>query len=43
MEKAFATVQKKYAGYFETIEYAVFCKNHETENYDTFAENSGDN
>lgn len=34
--KAFATVQKKYAGYFETIEYAVFCKNHETENYDTF-------
>ena len=34
--KAFATVQKKYAGYFETIEYAVFCKNHENENYDTF-------
>lgn len=34
--KAFAAVQKKYVGYFETIEYAVFCKNHETENYDTF-------
>lgn len=34
--KAFKTVQEKYAGYFETIEYAVFCKGYETENYKVF-------
>lgn len=34
--KAFKTVQKKYTGYFETIEYAVFCRGHETENYEAF-------
>ena len=34
--KAFETVQEKYAGYFETIEYAVYCRGYETENYDAF-------
>lgn len=36
--KAFRTVQEKYASYFETIEYAVFCGRRETQNYDTFCE-----
>lgn len=34
--KSFKDVQKKYASYFETIEYAVFCGGHETKNYDAF-------
>lgn len=34
--RAFRNVQEKYAGYFDTIEYAVFCKKNETENYDAF-------
>lgn len=34
--KAFYDVQKKYEGYFETIEYAIFCGGHETQNYDAF-------
>lgn len=34
--KAFRNVQERYAGYFEKIEYAVFCRGHETENYDAF-------
>lgn len=36
--KAFKAVQEKYASYFETIEYAVFCGGHETQNYDAFCE-----
>mgnify|MGYP000201654300 FL=1 len=36
--RAFKAVQEKYASYFETIEYAVFCGGHETKNYDTFCE-----
>ncbi len=34
--KAFKTVQTKYSGYFETIEYAVLSKDCETENYKAF-------
>ena len=34
--RAFRNVQEKYAGYFDSIEYAVFCKKNETENYDAF-------
>ena len=34
--KAFKAVQEKYASYFETIEYAVFCGRYETENYQVF-------
>jgi uncharacterized protein (TIGR02452 family) len=34
--KAFKNVQEKYATYIETIEYAVFCRGNETENYDAF-------
>jgi uncharacterized protein (TIGR02452 family) len=34
--KAFKAVQEKYATCFETIEYAVFCRGNETENYDAF-------
>ena len=34
--RAFKSVQEKYFRYFETIEYAVFCNGHETENYDAF-------
>lgn len=33
---AFKIVQDKYLGYFETIEYAVFCRGNETENFDEF-------
>ena len=36
--RAFKTIQEKYASYFETIEYAVFCGGHETQNYDAFCE-----
>lgn len=36
--RAFKAVQEKYASYFETIEYAVFCGGHETQNYDAFCE-----
>ena len=36
--RAFKAVQEKYASYFETIEYAVFCGGHETRNYDAFCE-----
>lgn len=36
--KAFRTVQKKYAAYFETIEYAIFCSGDETKNYTAFCE-----
>ena len=39
--RAFKTVQEKYGGYFETIEYAVFCRDHETENYDAFRRELG--
>ena len=34
--RAFRSVQEKYASYFETIEYAVFCGKNDTLNYDTF-------
>lgn len=36
--KAFKAAQEKYASYFETIEYAVFCCGQETRNYDAFCE-----
>ena len=36
--RAFKTIQEKYGSYFETIEYAVFCGGHETQNYDAFCE-----
>lgn len=36
--RAFQKVQEKYAFYFETIEYAVFCGRWETQNYDAFCE-----
>ena len=36
--KAFKAVQERYASYFETIEYAVFCSGHETANFDAFCE-----
>lgn len=39
--KAFYDVQKKYENYFETIEYAVFCGGHETQNYEGFCEAFG--
>ena len=35
---AFKKIQEKFASYFETIEYAVFCGGHETQNYDAFCE-----
>lgn len=34
--KAFFDVQKKYGRYFELIEYAIYCRDYETENYDAF-------
>ena len=34
--RAFQSVQEKYASYFETIEYAVFCGRNNTQNYDAF-------
>jgi uncharacterized protein (TIGR02452 family) len=37
--KAFKAVQKKYGIYFDVIEYAVFCSERETKNYDAFEEN----
>lgn len=36
--KAFKTIQDKYASYFDTIEYAVFCRGYETQNYDVFCD-----
>ena len=39
--RAFKTIQEKYASYFETIEYAVFCGGYETQNYDAFCEAFG--
>ena len=39
--RAFKVVQEKYASYFETIEYAIFCGSHETQNYDAFCEAFG--
>lgn len=38
VSKAFYDVQKKYGNCFQTIEYAVFCGGHETQNYDSFCE-----
>ena len=35
-DQGLSNVQEKYDGYFDTIEYAVFCKKNETENYDAF-------
>lgn len=35
--EAWKTIQSKYEGYFETIEYAVFCSKQDTSNYDTFS------
>jgi len=40
--KAFKTVQEKYASYFDTIEYAIFCGGHETQNYDAFCKVMGE-
>ena len=34
--KAFANVQEKYRGCFETIEYAIYCRDYEEENYYAF-------
>lgn len=34
--QAFATVQERYSEYFETIEYAIYCRDYETANYDEF-------
>lgn len=34
--KAFARVQKKYEGVFDTIEYAIYCRDYESANYDEF-------
>ena len=34
--KAFATVQERYSGCFKTIEYAIYCRDYETANYDEF-------
>jgi uncharacterized protein (TIGR02452 family) len=36
--KVFKAVQEKYASYFETIEYAVYCDKGETKYYDPFCE-----
>ena len=41
VSKAFYDVQKKYEGYFEIIEYAIFCGGHETPNYDAFCKTFG--
>lgn len=38
--KAFKTVQQKYGKYFETIEYAIYCRDHETANYKAFQMNT---
>ena len=35
--EAWKTIQSKYEGYFETIEYAVFCGKRDTLNYDVFS------
>lgn len=34
--KAFATVQEKYEGAFDTIEYAIYCRDYGSANYDEF-------
>lgn len=34
--ESFRNVQKKYEGYFDTIEYAVYCRPGNTENYEVF-------
>ena len=34
--QAFATVQERYSGSFATIEYAIYCRDYETANYDEF-------
>lgn len=34
--KAFKTVQNRYEKYFDVIEYAVYCRDYETANYDVF-------
>lgn len=36
--RAFKAVQEKYASYFDTIEYAVYCGGNDTGNYDAFCE-----
>jgi len=36
--KAYSNVLKDYSKYFDLIEFAVFCREYETENYDVFAE-----
>ena len=36
--QVFKEVSKEYKYYFDTIEYAVFCRGYETENYDAFKE-----
>lgn len=36
--RAFHDAVKEYRGYFDTIEFAVFCRDQETENYDAFSE-----
>lgn len=35
--EAWKTIQSEYEGYFETIEYAVFCSKQDTSNDDTFS------
>lgn len=34
--KAFFDIQQKCEKYFELIEYAIYCRDYETENYDAF-------
>ena len=36
--KAYSNVLKDYRKYFDLIEFAIFCREYETENYDVFAE-----
>lgn len=36
--KAFSIVQKKYENVFETVEYAIYCRDYETDNYKAFVE-----
>ncbi len=39
--KAFANVQEKYNGCFETIEYAIYCRDYESANYEEFCKVMG--
>ena len=40
--KAYKEVLQKYGGFFDLIEFAIYCRAYETKNYKAFAEMLGD-